>query len=184
VNFHNWAFNGQPGEELLSALRENDKLRKQLAEAEIVTLWTSDQIGLEMVLNRYLDECPSEVYKSVLEEIVEEILSLHGDNNINILLFEHYDFPGTTERSLVYFDARNRCTKVYNEIVHSVADMHGITVVPLYEAFNGADGNENPGEKGLLKDGVHTNPSGDALIADILRDLDYDTVAPFLQESE
>ncbi len=93
-------------------------------------------------------------------------------------MIEHYNFPGVNERSLVHFEAKNRCTKVYNEIVHSVADKYGIRVVPLYEAFNGPDGNENPGEKGYLRDGIHTNPAGDAVIADLLRDLGYDPVHP------
>ena len=52
-------------------------------------------------------------------------------------MIEHYNFPGVNERSLVHFEAKNRCTKVYNEIVHSVGDKYGIPVLPLYEAFNG-----------------------------------------------
>ena len=179
VNFNNWAFNGQPSEKILSKLRENEKVKKELSEAEIVTVFTSDQIGIEMfTFNRYLDDCPNEVYKSLLEEIVEEIFSLRGDNSTIVRMIEHYNFPGVTERSLVHFEAKNRCTKVYNEIVHSVGDKYGIPVLPLYEALNGPDGNENPGEKGYLRDGVHTNPSGDAVIADLLRDLGYDPVHP------
>ena len=144
-----------------------------------MTVFTTDQIGLEMFLfYRYLDDCPNEVYKSLLEEIVEEIISLRGDNSTIVRMFEHYNFPGVNERSLVHFEAKNRCTKVYNEIVHSVGDKYGIPVVSLYEAFNGRDGNENPGEKGYLRDGIHTNPAGDAVIADLLRDLGYDPVHP------
>ena len=62
------------------------------------------------------------------------------------------------------------------ETVHYVANKYEISVVPLYEAFNDRDGNENPGEKGYLRDGIHTNPTDDAVIADLLRDLEYDLV--------
>jgi hypothetical protein len=148
MSFYNWAFNGQPSEELLSALRENEKLKKELGEAEIVIVFTSDQKGIEMfTFNKYLDDCPNEVYNSPLEEIIEEIFSLRGDNSTIVRMIEHFNFPGVTERSLVHFEAKNRCTKVYNEIVHSVADKYGIRVVPLYEAFHDRDINENPGEK-------------------------------------
>jgi hypothetical protein len=40
------------------------------------------------------------------------------------------------------------------ETVHSAANKYEIRVVPLYEAFNGPDGNEKSGEKGYLSDGV------------------------------
>ena len=179
VNFNNWAFFGQPSEELLSALRENENLKKDISEAEIVTVFTSDQIGLEMFLfYRQLEDCPSEVYESLLEEIIEEIISLRGENSTIVRMIEHYNYPGVTERSLVHSEAKNRCTKVYTETVHSAANKYEIRVVPLYEAFNGRDGNENPGEKGYLRDGLHTNPSGDAIIADLLRDLGYDPIHP------
>jgi len=45
-------------------------------------------------------------------------------------------------------------------------------------SFDGPDKNENPGEKGYLRDGIHTNPSDDAVIADLLRDIGYDPVVP------
>ena len=37
-------------------------------------MFTTDKIGLEMIaLARHLDDCPNEVYESLLEEIIEEI---------------------------------------------------------------------------------------------------------------
>jgi len=138
VNISRWAFRGQPSEKILSKLRENEKVKQELGEAEIVTVFTSDQIGVEMfVLAKHLDDCPNEVNGSLLEVIVEEITSLRGDNSSIVHMIEHYNFPGVNERSLVHFEAKNRCTKVYNEIVHSVGDKYGIPVLPLYEAFNG-----------------------------------------------
>ena len=46
------------------------------------------------------------------------------------------------------------------ETVHSAANKYEIRVVPLYEAFNGPDGNEKSGEKGYLSDGGHTSVCG------------------------
>jgi hypothetical protein len=49
-------------------------------------------------------------------------------------------------------------------------------VVPVYTAFNGPDGEDDP--EAYLDDGIHTNAAGDAIIADLLRGLGYESTAP------
>lgn len=179
VNLNNWAFNGQPSEELLVTLRENENLRNDIRQAEVITLLTTDETGQNATLfYENLEECPNEAYKGILDEIVGEIISLRGGESTLFRMIEHYNFPGPTERAMEHFEAKKRCIQIYNQIVHSTADRYGIPVVPLFEAFNGPDGDENPDDKGYLSDGIHTSPEGDLVIADLLRELGYDTVTP------
>jgi lysophospholipase L1-like esterase len=63
-----------------------------------------------------------------------------------------------------------------NAIVHQVAEEYGILVAPLYLAFDGPAGDQDP--EGYLEDGIHTNAAGDAIIADLLRGPGYEPAAP------
>lgn len=67
----------------------------------------------------------------------------------------------------------DQCRVVDCEIVYPRQDIYAGK-----STFNGPDKNENPGEKGYLRDGIHTNPSDDVVIADLLRDIGYDPVVP------
>ena len=93
-------------------------------------------------------------------------------------LFEQFNYPGTTERSLVHFEAKNRCAKIWDDTSHSVGNKYGTAEVALYEAFNGPDGHENPSEKAILRDGINTNPLGDVINAELEIDLGNDPVIP------
>jgi lysophospholipase L1-like esterase len=56
---------------------------------------------------------------------------------------------------------------------------HGVLVAPVYQAFNGVTGDEDPGDKGLTAfDDFHPNGLGHAVIASLLRGLGYATVTP------
>jgi hypothetical protein len=63
-----------------------------------------------------------------------------------------------------------------NAIVHQVAAEYDILVAPVYAAFNGPDGDQEP--DGYLQVDGRTNPTGDAIIADLLRELGYGDAAP------
>ena len=62
-----------------------------------------------------------------------------------------------------------------NAIVHQVAEEYGILVAPLYLAFNGPEGDQD--SEGYLEDGIHTNAAGDAIIADLVKELEYEPAA-------
>jgi lysophospholipase L1-like esterase len=61
-----------------------------------------------------------------------------------------------------------------NSYIHSSATAQGIQVANVHQAFNGADGTQDPGAQGLLAaDGFHPNDAGHKVIADQLRALGY-----------
>jgi lysophospholipase L1-like esterase len=66
-----------------------------------------------------------------------------------------------------------------NAYITSTSNAKGILVAPVYANFNGALGDEDAGEKGLLAfDNFHPNAQGHALIAKLLRDLGYTKITP------
>jgi hypothetical protein len=111
-----------------------------------------------------------------LGAIVAEILSLRGSNDTIIHLIEDYHFKVAFQKELGFFEDKKACIEGVHAIVHQVASEYGILVVPVYLAFNGPDGQDDP--EAYLEDGVHTNAEGDAIIADLLRELGYGDAAP------
>jgi lysophospholipase L1-like esterase len=72
-----------------------------------------------------------------------------------------------------------RCWENYNETIHQAAAAHNVPIAHVYDAFNGSNHDEDPREKGYIGyDGIHTSDQGKQVIADLLRDLGYEPVAP------
>jgi lysophospholipase L1-like esterase len=66
-----------------------------------------------------------------------------------------------------------------NDYITTQSLMRGVLVAPVYEAFNGPGGNEDPIAKGLISfDGFHPNGKGHALMAFLLRTLGYAAIVP------
>lgn len=179
VEVSNRAIGGQTSEELLELIQLIEPLRKQIREAEIVTILTLDKAGiLIFAYNRFINDCSTEEYQTILEEIIVEIFTLRKDNPTIVRLLEHYNFPGTSKDAFDYFDIRKACFEQYNTIIHTVAEKYGILVVPIYESFNGSSGFENPDDKGFLSDGLHLSQEGDVVIADLFRERGYAPIVP------
>jgi lysophospholipase L1-like esterase len=66
-----------------------------------------------------------------------------------------------------------------NAYIGATADANKIAYAPVYEAFNGPAGDEDPGDKGLIAfNAFHPNAAGHALIASLLRELGYVPIVP------
>jgi lysophospholipase L1-like esterase len=66
-----------------------------------------------------------------------------------------------------------------NDYIKTTSAAVGVLVAPVYEAFNGPSGDEDPVVKGLISfDGYHANRSGHALMAALLRQLGYAAIVP------
>lgn len=177
VTVYNKASGGQDSDYLLSDLQKNDKLRALVREAEVVTVWTGGQRSYRAYSSKGVT-CDRilEAMDRDLGAIVAEILALRGSNDTIFHLVEDYHFRVAHQKELDFFEEKKTCIEGVNAIVHQVAAEYGIPVAPVYTAFNGPDGDQDP--EGYLEDGVHTNAEGDAIIADLLRELGYGDVAP------
>lgn len=61
-----------------------------------------------------------------------------------------------------------------NSHIHANAQANSVRVAAVHQAFNGADGTQDPGMLGLIADdGFHPNDAGHKVIADQLRTLGY-----------
>jgi lysophospholipase L1-like esterase len=61
-----------------------------------------------------------------------------------------------------------------NNYIHTTAAANGVSVANVHQAYDGADGTEDPGAQGLIAvDCFHPNDAGHKLIADQLRALGY-----------
>jgi hypothetical protein len=177
VTVHYKSEGGQDSDALLDNLREDDKLRALVREAEVVAVWTggmrakSAYTSKGMSCDRLLEAMDRD-----LGAIVAEILALRGTNDTIIHLVEDYHFQVERQKELGFFEDKKACIEEVNAITHQVAAEYGILVVPVYTAFNGPDGDQDP--EGYLEDGIHTNATGDAIIADLLRELGYGDASP------
>jgi lysophospholipase L1-like esterase len=87
--------------------------------------------------------------------------------------------PGGGGDGRTDFDVFKFYLDAVNTYIAAASVTKGVLVAPVYYWFNGADGGEDPGAKGLLAfDDFHPNAQGHALIASLLRGLGYSTVTP------
>jgi hypothetical protein len=177
VNLHYKSSGGQDSDMLLADLQEDDRLRALVREAEVVTVWTGGQRAKSAYTHKGVN-CDRllEAMDRDLGAIVAEILALRGGNKTIIHLIEDYHFQVLRQKELGFFEEKKACFEEVHAIVHQVAAEYGILVAPVYLAFNGPDGEDDP--EAYLEDGVHTNATGDAIIADLLRGLGYVDAAP------
>jgi hypothetical protein len=159
VTVHNEAIGGLWTSDQLWYFHNDDSWREKISEAEVVTRAVVD-------------------FEKSLDEIIAEIYSLRGRQKTIIRLIENYHYNVNLHKKHGNFAGRKMCVNTYNDRLHKVAVKYDIPVVPLYLAFNGPNGDESPGEKGYFKDSSHTNDTGDAIIADLLRELGYEPLAP------
>jgi lysophospholipase L1-like esterase len=60
-----------------------------------------------------------------------------------------------------------------------IATQYGIPVARVYRDFNGPNGDQDPGDKGYIAaDGFHNNDAGARRMAELLRELGYEPLAP------
>jgi len=179
VHLNNQGIGGQTSERLLGWLQDREQYIRWIREAEIVIILTMNEAGYARVVrNNFSGGCASEEYEIILEDIIKEILTIREGNPLIFHLLEHYNYPGNSAFSTDYFTDRTDCFEQYNQAIHNLAEKYKLTVIPVYEAFNGPTGTENPDDKGYLDDGLHLSPDGDAVIADLIMDLGFESLFP------
>lgn len=75
------------------------------------------------------------------------------------------------------YDENKRCWEAVNGTIQQAAIDKNIPVARIYDAFNGINHDEDAVEKGYIgSDGVHTSEKGQKVIADLFRELGYESV--------
>ena len=191
--------------QLLSALRTDPTFRRATREAEIVT-WNIGGNDLRAARTSYKRETCGGIdnqdclrasvatLKTNWTAITAEVLELRSTSNTIVRTMDIYnpyvrtdivsdtwqDDGGMNDFQVFkkYVDKINR-----HIATTSYTEGEGVPYAPVYLAFNGTNGDEDPKSKGYLTfDGLHPNDSGHRVIAGELQKLGYAPLyAPLLR---
>jgi lysophospholipase L1-like esterase len=188
VRVHHWARNGQRASELLTALQEDQELRDDIREAEVITIWTgfndvAPAIGVKPgggVCGPWQEldlDCVGERVAGLnasIDAIIAELLDL-CDPDETLILFADVGNPLAEQwREMGLLDELKG--PVMEEWIGHIADAceeTGISVVHTYRVLNGAEGGGGVGPELMQDDGLHLNSAGHGLLADLHRQVGY-----------
>jgi lysophospholipase L1-like esterase len=193
VSSINLSVPGWTSGDLLGAIRGNLLFRVSVAASPIVTI----NIGGNDLLggrSSYKDgtcggadnqDCLRAgvaTFSANFNAILAEVRSLRGSSNTIIRTMDIYNPYVNEDRAQDTWpnDQGNdfQVLKPYIEAVNNqiaaTATARNIPYAKVYLAFNGPNGDVDPGDRGLIAfDGLHPNGSGHRLIAELLRGLGY-----------
>jgi hypothetical protein len=174
VTVHNWCRGDQGSHLLLPLLRNDEELRNDIREAEVVTFEVAPQrMGGAAASYRYgkcggpdNEDCLREalrLHKADTDAIIAEILSLRSTSD-TIIRATTSQFPYVNSyKEGGHFEGVHPYWLALNEYVVQAASKH----------------DEDPGDKGYLgSDEFHPSQVGLGLIADLHRELGYGPLAP------
>ena len=198
VTVHDLHVRGLTSSSLVTRLRQNQMLRELISGAKVVTFeipvpFVIPVTGSEELYTSFLDgtcggpdnqDCLREalmLYEEDVDAIFAELLALRspsdaiiraGDCWLTSRLSKAWQEQGIYEVLKSYWEAANEYT------AQAAAD-HNIPAARVYLAMNGPNGEEVPSEYVQSgSDGLFTNETGDAIIADAFRELGYEPLAP------
>ncbi|MCX5973545.1 MAG: copper amine oxidase N-terminal domain-containing protein [Coprothermobacterota bacterium] len=180
---------GQDCVSQLKLVKTSTSWRADLAKAEIITFESNPTpyLGWYMVTGPgtgpdhekdFSDQAFAK-YKADMSAIADEILTLRKGQPTLIRtqqfycpIYSDYKKWGILEEIIPVW-AR------INQILAEVATEHGFLSADIFSAFNGANHQEDPRDKGWIGgDGEHTSLEGQILIADVFRRLGYEFIVP------
>jgi lysophospholipase L1-like esterase len=186
--------NGWTSSQLLSALRNDPKFRRAIREAEIVT-WNIGGNDLRAARTSYKNGTCGGVdnqdclrasvatLKTNWTAITAEVLELRSTENPMVRTMDIYnpyvrtDVVSDTwqnDGGMNDFQVFKKYLDRVNRHIATTSYTEGIPYAPVYLAFNGTLGVEDPRSKGYLSfDGLHPNNTGHRVIAGELRMLGY-----------
>jgi hypothetical protein len=176
VIVHNWGSSYQTSEALLELLHENVSLQETVREAEIVTVWTGGYtVGDSLVKPHLLcTDALLDYFESNLDGIIGTIREIQNPYTSMIRLLEFHQYRVNILKEMGAFEEKKACLEAYNDRIHWVGEKYGIPVAAVHTAINGPDGEVDAYEAGFLKNHYAFSQIGDALIAELLRQLGYE----------
>jgi hypothetical protein len=194
VRVHDHSVGGLSAVTLLDMLgNESSPVRDEVAAAEIVVVYgnpegsgaTSD-IGICVSTSTARRDPPQRYdladfapYEEVLREIYDVIFELRDGRPTIIRAIDLYS-PVIADWRAAGID--EECTAAWETWLQAIREAGAEYAVPtasMFDAFNGADHDEDPREKGYIgSDGQHTLPAGQAVQAQTLHALGYDPIVP------
>jgi hypothetical protein len=170
-------------------------LQADIAEAEVIVLFVTPRgdpskggvhdEGMEKCIGcdgHPSEDCTLQLYEPYIENlkaIYEEILALRNGKPTIIRAVDFYNPLISEHRKLNMEIECTQCWEIFNTAVRQAADAFNIPFVSVYDVFNGLNHDEDPREKGYIRnDGRHTSKQGQQVIADLLSEAGYEPVEP------
>lgn len=179
VQLRNHGVSGLTSGELLERLG-TERYQDAVREAQVVTI----VITMEDLLTcpQGDRECAEEQLATAMANyaaILEEILTLTSTGDA-IIRAQTYDNPFVNRwKEQGVLEERKSMFDRWNQRIVEIATEYDIPVARVYQDFNGPDGNQDPGDKGYIwTDGLHNNDAGVRRMAELLRELGYEPLAP------
>lgn len=175
---------GWPSQGLLDALRDDEILRQDLCEADVIVFhiprgWFGQYCGHNYDV-QHVQECGPqavEAYNADVDAIIAEIVALRNPSDALIRTMDAYSHWRVSEaKRQGSQELFHRYWTDANEHLAQVATEYHIPVARVYAAFNGPDGDVDPVNTGYLgtADVTHTTEQGKDLLADLVRELGYE----------
>lgn len=190
VLLNNLGQNGWTSTQLLNALRTNMTFRNSLANSQIITFDIGGNDFLRAI-NAYRSgtcggadnqDClktTAATFKANWSAIITEILSLRSTGNTVIRTMDVYNPFVNAEKASGSFEMLKPLLDDANNYIAATSAANNIPCAKVYRAFNGANGDEDAGDKGYIspydRSGVHPGELGHQVIADLFRNLGYAT---------
>jgi hypothetical protein len=174
---------------LLARVRDEKPLRKQIAGAEVVMIYTSpDQLPLDYekaclttsstVRPRPLTAETLQPFREQLTTIFDEVVKLRDGRPTLMRSLDLYVPVVATWRKAGVYDACTADWSAFADVQREVAAAHDVPLVSMYDAFNGPRHDQDPVTKGYIgPDGIHTTAAGKSVILGALDATGYDLVA-------
>jgi hypothetical protein len=174
---------GLPSRDLLTELRDDETLRQDLREADVIVFhiprfWFGQYCAYNYEVEHAQECCPQalEAYNTDVDAIIAEIVALRDPSDALIRTMDAYShWPVREAQRQGSQKVFHQCWTAANEHLVQVATEHNIPVARVYAAFNGPDGEVDPVDTGLLGalDVTHTTERGKDLLADLVWELGY-----------
>jgi lysophospholipase L1-like esterase len=171
--------------DLLDALRNNLVFRNQVLGSEIVT-WDIGGNDLASAHDSFTagtcggtdnQDClrsAVSTFEPNWDAIVIELLKLRDPSKTILRTMDIYNPYVAADMKAGIFATIEPYLDEVNNHIHTNAQANGIPVADVHQAFNGADGTQDPIAAGLIAaDNFHPNDAGHKVIADQLRTLAY-----------
>ena len=191
VTVHDETAGVQTAHGLLWEIRELERLRELVSEAEVVafncnprrSISETNPFDYECMIGWefYVVNCSLETfdkYISDLEAIIEEILLLRGGSPTILRVMDYYCAGYDAFKEQGIYEECWQCWDNTNIAIHQAAAAYNVPVARVYDAFNGPNHDEDPFDKGYLIIDGHPNEEGQKVIANLFRELGYDPVNP------
>lgn len=190
VLLNNLGQKGWTSTQLLNALRTNTTFRNSLANSQVITFDIGGNDFLRAI-NAYKggtcggadnQDClktTAATFKANWSAIITEILSLRSTGNTVIRTMDVYNPFVNAEKASGSFEMLKPLLDDANNYIAATSAANNIPCAKVYRAFNGANGDEDAGDKGYISpydsSGVHPGELGHQVIADLFRNLGYAT---------